>query len=165
MNSFENKIKKITLSPQFFDSFQKIGIITAEWNKDITESLYNASLQTLQKNGIPEERILSLWVPGAYELPVAAQKIALSHDISAIICIGCVIRGDTPHFDYICQAVTYGITKVMLQYNKPIIFGVLTTNTKKQAEERTIGIYGNKGTEFAISALKMIDAFINIGKK
>lgn len=135
---------------------KKFGIIVSEWNDEVTESLYNGALETLLKHGADRRNIFRKNVPGSFELPLAAQWLAQLDDIDAVICIGCVIQGETRHFDFICQAVAQGITDVGLKYNKPVIFGVLTPNTQQQALDRAGGKHGNKGDEAAITAIKML---------
>lgn len=135
---------------------KKFGIIVSEWNEEVTESLYNGALETLLKYGAERRHIYRKNVPGSFELPLAAQWMAQVDEIDAVICIGCVIQGETKHFDFICQAVAQGITQVGLKYNKPVIFGVLTPNTQQQALDRAGGKHGNKGDEAAISAIKML---------
>ncbi|WP_158855790.1 6,7-dimethyl-8-ribityllumazine synthase [Lunatibacter salilacus] len=135
---------------------KKFGIIVSEWNEEVTESLYNGALETLLKYGAERQHIYRKNVPGSFELPLAAQWMAQVDEIDAVICIGCVIQGETKHFDFICQAVAQGITEVGLKYNKPVIFGVLTPNTQQQALDRAGGKHGNKGDEAAITAIKML---------
>lgn len=134
----------------------KIAIVVAEWNAKITGALYEGALQTLLKHGVKEENIITMAVPGSFELTAAAE-ILLNRNTSldAVICIGCVIQGDTKHFDFICDAVANGITNVGIKHSKPVIFGVLTTNDEEQAIDRAGGKHGNKGDEAAITALKM----------
>ncbi len=133
----------------------KFGIVVSEWNFEITKSLSDAACQTLMKHGVRQENILKKFVPGSFELTLGAQFMAEYSEVDAIICVGCVIRGETSHFDYICQSVTHGITELNLIYNIPFIFGVLTTNTIQQARDRAGGKYGNKGDEAAVTAIKM----------
>jgi 6,7-dimethyl-8-ribityllumazine synthase len=135
----------------------KFGIVVTEWNRDITNKLYKAAYSTLIKHGAVKNHIITKNVPGCFELTFAASILAENMDVDAIICLGCVIQGETPHFRYICQSVTYGITKLNLIFNIPFIFGVLTTNTKQQAIERSGGKAGNKGIEAAITAIKMVE--------
>jgi len=134
----------------------KLGIVVSEWNYEITKPLSDAACQTLKKHGVREEDILKKLVPGSFELTLGAQFMAEYSEVDAIICVGCVIRGETPHFDYICQSVTHGITELNLAYNIPVIFGVLTTNTLQQARDRAGGKNGNKGDEAAVAAIKMV---------
>jgi 6,7-dimethyl-8-ribityllumazine synthase len=135
---------------------KKFGVIVSEWNDEVTESLFNGALETLLKHGASRENIFRKNVPGSFELPLAAQWMAQLDEIDAVMCIGCVIQGETRHFDFICQAVAHGITEVGLKYNKPVIFGVLTPNSQQHALDRAGGKHGNKGDEAAITAIKML---------
>ncbi|MCG8390813.1 MAG: 6,7-dimethyl-8-ribityllumazine synthase [Cytophagales bacterium] len=136
---------------------KRIDIIVTEWNHKITEALYKEAWATLIQNGAKKKNITRVNVPGSYELSLAAQWSAQQEDVAAIICLGCVIQGHTRHFEFICQAVAQGLTQVALKYNKPVIFGVLTTDNWKQAEERADGSVGNKGKEAALAAIKMLE--------
>ncbi len=138
-------------------SNKKFAIVVAEWNEDVTEPLFEGAYHALVKMGVKKSNIVRKNVPGSFELPLAAQWEAEKKDIAAVICLGCVIQGDTPHFDYVCQGVAYGIMKVNLKSNKPVAFGVLTTLTKKQAMERAGGKLGNKGEEAALTVVKMLE--------
>lgn len=135
----------------------KVAIVVAEWNEDITGALYEGAYQSLLAHGIKKQNIIRKSVPGTFELTLGSLWMAEQKDVHAVIALGCVIQGDTPHFDYICQAVAYGITEANLKTKKPVIFGVLTTLNKKQALERAGGKLGNKGEEAALTALKMLD--------
>jgi 6,7-dimethyl-8-ribityllumazine synthase len=135
---------------------KQFGIVVAEWNDEITEPLFDGAYSALLQLGAKKENIVRVNVPGSFELPLGAQRMADKKSIDAVICLGCVIQGDTPHFDYICQAVAYGIMKVSLKSNKPVAFGVLTTLNKKQALERAGGKLGNKGEEAAFTVVKML---------
>ena len=137
-------------------SGKTFAVLVSEWNEAITYALAEGAIATLKKQGVPDECIVQRTVPGSFELPLAAQKMASRNDIHAVICLGCVIRGETPHFDYVCQAVALGIKDVALKYDKPVIFGVLTTDTLAQAQDRAGGQHGNKGDEAAITAIKML---------
>jgi len=137
-------------------SAKKIAIVVAEWNDEITEALYEGAVQSLVSSGIKKANIVRKVVPGSFELSLGGLWMAEQKEIDAVICLGCVIQGETPHFDYICQAVAYGITEAGLRTKKPVIFGVLTTLNKTQALERAGGKYGNKGEEAAITALQML---------
>jgi len=137
-------------------SSTRFAIIVAEWNEAITDALYHGAVASLLAHGVKKENILRKNVPGSFELTLGAQWMAEREGIDAVICLGCVIQGETPHFDYICQAVAYGITEVGLKTNKPVVFGVLTTLTKQQAFDRAGGKYGNKGEEAALTAIKML---------
>lgn len=136
---------------------KKFAVIVSEWNEEVTESLYNGTLETLLKHGVKKENILRKNVPGSFELSLSAQWMAEKHEIDAVICLGCVIQGETRHFDFICEAVAHGLTLVSLKYNKPVVFGVLTPNTQQQALDRAGGKHGNKGDEAAITAIKMLN--------
>ena len=133
----------------------RFGIVVAEFNSDITSSLLSGTLTTLKKHGASDKNIVVKHVPGSFEPTLGAQFLAEYDDLDAVICLGCVIQGETPHFTYICQGVTYGITKLNLEYNIPFIFGVLTTLTHEQALERAGGKLGNKGDEAAVTAIRM----------
>ncbi|HLW20929.1 MAG TPA: 6,7-dimethyl-8-ribityllumazine synthase [Cyclobacteriaceae bacterium] len=135
---------------------KKFAVIVSEWNQEVTESLYNGAYETLIANGVRKENIIRKDVPGSFELSLAAQWMAEKTEIDAVVCLGCVIQGETKHFDFICDAVANGLTQVALKYNKPVIFGVLTPNTQQQALDRAGGIHGNKGDEAAITAVKML---------
>ena len=133
----------------------RFGIIVSDWNKDVTWSLLNGAVNTLKKHGAKDKEIIVKHVPGSFELTLGAQLIAENDDLDAVICLGCVIQGETPHFTFICQGVAQGITQLNMEYNIPFIFGVLTTNTLQQAVDRSGGKHGNKGDEAAITAIKM----------
>lgn len=135
---------------------KKIGIVVSEWNDQITDSLLSAANEVLLSHGAKAKNIFIKYVPGSFELPLAAQYLASQKNIEAVICLGCVIQGETRHFDFICEAVANGIINVSLKYNKPVIFGVLTTNNIQQALDRAGGKHGNKGEEAAITAIKML---------
>jgi len=134
----------------------KIGIVVAEWNSEITFAMKEGAVQTLREHGVKEDDIIVRHVPGSFELTAGAQMMAKNTSTDAIICIGCVIRGETPHFDYICQGVTFGLTQVSINMEIPVIFGVLTTNDLQQALDRAGGKHGNKGVEAAVTAIKMV---------
>lgn len=131
------------------------GIVVSEWNKDITQALLEGALKTLLNNGVEEKDIYIQYVPGSYELPFGAAKLLDKKRFDAVICLGCVVQGETRHFDFICDAVANGIMHVSLKNEIPVIFGVLTTNNQEQAIDRSGGKHGNKGVEAAITALKM----------
>jgi 6,7-dimethyl-8-ribityllumazine synthase len=133
----------------------RFGIVVSDWNKDVTWSLLEGAVSTLKKHGAKDKNIIIKHVPGSFELTLGAQFLAEYEDPDAVICLGCIIRGETPHFTYICQGVTQGITQLNLDYNIPFVFGVLTTDTYEQAIARAGGEYGNKGDESAITAIKM----------
>lgn len=136
-------------------SDMRFGIVVADWNREITWSLLDGAVKTLGRHGVTEDNIIVKHVPGSFELTLGAQFLAEYDDLDAVICLGCVIQGETPHFTYICQSVTQGITQLNMEYNIPFIFGVLTTLTERQAKDRSGGKLGNKGDEAAITAIKM----------
>ena len=135
-----------------------IGIVVSEWNDEITSNLCKGAVQTLLENNVPEENIKIQKVPGAFELPLGAQFLLKSQQLDGIITIAAVIQGETKHFDFVCQGATDGIMRVMLDFNTPISFCVLTDNTKEQSIARSGGEHGNKGIEAAVSLLQMIAA-------
>lgn len=135
---------------------RKIGIVYAEWNENITHALRDGAIKTLIDNGVEESDITVASVPGSFELIFGASQMVKSGCYDAVIAIGCVIRGDTPHFDYICEGVTAGLSKLNVEYDVPVIFGLITTNNLQQAEERSGGRLGNKGDECAVTALHML---------
>ena len=134
----------------------RIGIVVSEWNKEITKNLFEGAKDTLLQVGIPSKNISTQWVPGAFELPLGAQAMLESLSLDGIIAIGVVIQGETKHFDYVCSGTTQGIMDVMLKYNRPISFCVLTDNNLQQSIDRSGGKHGNKGIEAAVACLKMI---------
>lgn len=137
-------------------SEKKFAIVVSEWNQDVTDALYEGAYNTLLNYGAKAQNIVRAEVPGSFELSLGAQKMAQKAEIDAVICLGCVIQGETKHFDFICHAVAQGITNVSLKYDKPVIFGVLTPNNQDQALARAGGIHGNKGDEAAFTAIKML---------
>lgn len=134
-----------------------IGIVVSEWNDFVTYNLRDGAVETLLKEGIKEENIAIFYVPGAFELSFASMKLCKTNKFAAVIAIGNVIRGETPHFDYVCSGVTQGIKDCNILTNTPTIFCVLTDDTKEQSIARSGGNLGNKGVEAAVTALKMID--------
>ncbi len=142
----------------------RFAIVVAEWNAEVTEALFQGAYNTLIQYGASADNVLRGNVPGSYELTLAAQWFAERSDIDAVICIGCVIQGETKHNDYINHAVAQGFTNVSLKTGKPVIFGVLTPNTQQQALDRAGGIHGNKGDEAAMTAIKMLGLKSEIAK-
>lgn len=136
---------------------KKIGIVVSEWNYNITQSLLEGAVHTLEKFGVASDDILIEYVPGSFELTYGAKLLIERANVNAVIILGCVIQGETPHFSFVCNGVTNGTTELNLRYNIPVIFGVLTTDNLQQAEARSGGRHGNKGDEAAITALKMIE--------
>lgn len=137
-------------------SNKRFGIVVSEWNDTVTDALLKGAMDTLTEIGIKKEDIIVTYVPGTFELALGAQRLAQHNDLDAIITLGCVIQGETRHFDFICDAAANGIMQVGLQYDKPVIFGVLTTDNQQQALDRCGGKHGNKGVEAAITAIKML---------
>ena len=135
----------------------KFGIVVSEWNQHITGALLKGAVETLKKHGAKDENILIKTVPGSFELPFGAGQFIKQTDVNAVIALGCVIKGDTPHFDYVCMGATQGITQLNVTTDVPVIYGLITTNNLEQAEDRSGGKLGNKGDECAITAIKMID--------
>lgn len=134
----------------------RFGIVVATWNSEITERLLEGAVAGLLQAGCLESNIAVKHVPGTVELTLGAQFFAEYTDVDAVIVLGCVIQGDTRHFDFVCQSVTQGITQLMISWNMPIAFGVLTTNNQEQALDRAGGKLGNKGEEAAITAIQMV---------
>ena len=131
------------------------GVVVAEWNPEITGALLDGTVRTLEKHGAIPENIHIKTVPGSFELIYGAQQMTKNDGFDAIIILGSVIKGETPHFDYICQGVTYGIARLNASQNIPVIYGLLATNDLQQAKDRSGGRLGNKGDECAIDAIKM----------
>ena len=134
----------------------RFGIVVSEWNHEITLALKDGAYKTLINNGALPDNILISFVPGSYELTLGAQLQLETNAVDAVICLGCVIQGETRHFDFICDAVAQGVTNLNIKYNKPVIFGVLTPNNQQQAIDRAGGKHGNKGDEAAATAIKML---------
>ncbi|MEQ9298730.1 MAG: 6,7-dimethyl-8-ribityllumazine synthase [Cyclobacteriaceae bacterium] len=156
MASSEKNLSSYTDKNTSEVSNKKFAIIVSEWNDEITGALYQGVLDTLVEYGVQKTNIIKKDVPGSFELTLAAQWMAQLDDVDAVICLGCIIKGETKHDEYIANAVAQGVTNVGLKYNKPVIFGVLTPNTKQQALDRAGGKHGNKGDEAAITAIKML---------
>ncbi len=135
---------------------KKIAIVVSEWNSNITENLLQGAYDTLIKFGVSSQDISIRRVPGSFELTFGAKTLIEKIHPDALIMLGCVIQGETPHFTYVCQSVTQGATELNIKYDVPVIFGLLTTTTLEQAKDRAGGRHGNKGDEAAVTALKMI---------
>jgi 6,7-dimethyl-8-ribityllumazine synthase len=135
----------------------KFGIVVSEWNYEVTGALANGAVETLKKHGVQDEDISVRHVPGSFELTLGGQFFAEYTDVDAVILLGCIIQGETRHFDFICQGVAKGATDLNIKYNIPVIFGVLTTENQQQALDRAGGKLGNKGDEAAYTAIKMVD--------
>ena len=133
----------------------RFGIVVSEWNKDITHALYEGCFDTLVKHGVEPDNIRTVQVPGSFELPFGAKLLIANDKFDAVICLGCVIKGETSHNEYINQAVAGGLTNLSVLSSTPCIFGVLTPDTEEQALDRAGGKYGNKGVEAATTALRL----------
>ena len=133
----------------------RFGIVVSEWNPEITQNLHKGAIETLLDCGATQENIISWDVPGSFELVFGCKKMLETQNLDAIIAVGNVIQGETKHFDFVCDGVTQGIVDLNIKYNTPIIFCVLTDNTKQQSLDRSGGKLGNKGIECAVAAIKM----------
>jgi len=140
----------------------RIVIVCARFNETVTKALLSGALAALKERGVPVARIEVVWVPGSFELPLAASMSAARTDVAAVVCLGAVIRGETPHFEYVSEAAALGILRAGLDQHKPVTFGVLTTDTPEQAFQRAGGNVGNKGTDAANAALDMIETLQQI---
>lgn len=138
------------------------GIVVSEWNNNITGALLQGAYDTLTKHGANEEDITVMTVPGSFELVFGASQMVKSGKMDAVIAIGCVVRGDTPHFDYICEGTTQGLASLNERFDVPVIYGLLTCNNMEQAQDRAGGTLGNKGDECAVTAIKMVDYYRKI---
>lgn len=141
----------------------RIAIVVSRWNQHITDNLLKGALASLERQGIADDHITTYRVPGAFELPLAAQKLACQSQVEGIVTLGCVIRGDTPHFDYVCSETTRGIGQVSLESGIPIGFGLLTCDNLEQAVARSSDNRENKGEEATLTVLEMISLFRQIG--
>lgn len=133
----------------------RFALVVSEWNITITDALRRGAKETLLKHGVADSDILEAWVPGSFELASGAQFLLKKGGLHGVICLGSVVRGETPHFDFVCQGTTQGIMAVGLKFSVPVIFGVLTDDTLEQAQDRSGGKHGNKGIDCAVAALKM----------
>jgi 6,7-dimethyl-8-ribityllumazine synthase len=134
---------------------RRFALVVSEWNRNITDALRQGARDTLLRYGVAEADIEEVWVPGSFELASGAQYLLERGDLHGVICLGSVVRGETPHFDFVCQGTTRGIMDVGLKYGRPVIFGVLTDDTLQQALDRSGGKHGNKGVDCAVAVLKM----------
>ena len=135
----------------------RVGIVASRFNEIIVNKLLGGAVDGLVRHGVEEERITAAWVPGAFEIPVAAQRMAKSGKYDAVICVGAVIRGDTSHYDYVCNEVSTGIAQVSMATGVPVLFGILTTENIEQAIARAGSKAGNKGYDCALSAVEMVN--------
>lgn len=134
----------------------KFGIVVSEWNPEVTGALRDGAIKTLREFGCNDDNIIVRYVPGTFELPMGARFFAEHTDVDGVIALGCVVKGETPHFDYVCMGATQGITNVMQEWDMPVAFGVLTTLDQQQALDRAGGRLGNKGDEAAAAVIKMV---------
>ncbi|MCR5638326.1 MAG: 6,7-dimethyl-8-ribityllumazine synthase [Lachnospiraceae bacterium] len=140
----------------------RVGIVASRFNSFIVEKLLDGAVDGLVRHGVAEENITACWVPGAFEIPLVAQKMAAMEKYDAVICVGAVIRGSTSHYDYVCNEVSKGIATASLQTKKPVLFGVITTENIEQAIERSGSKAGNKGYECALAAIEMVNVLDQI---
>ncbi|MCB0794145.1 MAG: 6,7-dimethyl-8-ribityllumazine synthase [Flavobacteriales bacterium] len=134
----------------------RLALLVSEWNREVTQALCTGALETLRKYGVREEDLFLQWVPGSFELALAAKQLVSTKGLDGALCLGSIVRGETPHFDYVCQATALGIMNAGLDLGRPIIFGVLTDDTMEQARDRSGGKHGNKGIDCAVALLKMV---------
>ncbi len=142
----------------------RVAVVASRFNRTITKALLEGALDLLRRHGAPEDDLSVTWVPGAFELPLAARRLASSGEVDAVVCVGAVIRGDTPHFDFVAQGAAAGIGRAALDTGIPIAFGVLTTDDTEQAAERAGGKLGNKGAEAAAVAVEMANLLAGLPK-
>jgi 6,7-dimethyl-8-ribityllumazine synthase len=135
---------------------RRFALVVSEWNREITDALRHGARETLLKHGVVEADIVETWVPGSFELALGAQLLLEKGGLDGVICLGSVVRGETPHFDFVCQGATQGIMAVGLKFGLPVIFGLLTDDTMQQALDRSGGKHGNKGVDCAVAVLKMV---------
>jgi len=155
MSSKDNNLSNYKIEAIESADNLKVGIVVSEWNEDITATLLQGAIDTLKKHNVKDKNIHTVTVPGSYELPMGAKLLLTKYSLDTVICLGCVIKGETDHDKYINTAVASGIMNLGLMSNKPIIFGVLTPNDQQQAKDRAGGKFGNKGVEAATTALRM----------
>lgn len=136
---------------------RRFALVVSAWNREITDALRSGARETLLKHDVAEADIVETWVPGSFELAAGAQFLLERGDLHGVICLGSIVRGETPHFDFVCQGTTQGIMDVGLKFSVPVIFGVLTDNDMQQARDRSGGRHGNKGVECAVAALQMAE--------
>jgi 6,7-dimethyl-8-ribityllumazine synthase len=154
----KTNLSQFSITPAFKNKNVKIGIVVSEWNEEITNALKEGALTFFKEAGIASRNISICSVSGSFELPFGASVLMNSdEDIDGVICLGCIIQGETRHFEFIAQAVANGIMRIAQDYGTPVIFGVLTCDTMEQAQERAGGKHGNKGVEAAHTCLKMIE--------
>lgn len=135
---------------------RRFALVVSEWNREITDALRRGARETLLKHGAAEADLVEVWVPGSFELALGAQLLLEKGGLDGVVCLGSVVRGETPHFDFVCQGATQGIMAVGLKFGLPVIFGLLTDDTMQQALDRSGGKHGNKGVDCAVAVLKMV---------
>jgi len=140
----------------------KIAIVVSRFNEEVTTKLYEGAVQRLRELQFAEEHVTVVWVPGAVEIPIVAKQLARTDQYEVIICLGAVVRGETTHYDYVCDQVSRGCQRVALKYDIPVIFGVLTTENEEQAFARAGGAHGNKGSDAVDAALEMVSVLTQI---
>lgn len=154
----------VTHEGSFEGRHLRVAVVASRFNEAIVERLVEGALDCLSRHGVPDEFVSTTWVPGAFELPTAAKRLAASGNVDAVVCLGAVIRGDTAHFDFVAGEAARGITQAALETGVPITFGVLTTDTVEQASDRAGGKMGNKGFEAALAAIEMANLFESLPK-
>ena len=154
----------ITYEGSFEGRHLRVAVVASRFNESIVERLVEGALDCLVRHGVPDGYVSTTWVPGAFELPMAAKRLAASGNVDAVVCLGAVIRGDTAHFDFVAGEAARGITQAALETGVPITFGVLTTDTVEQASDRAGGKMGNKGFEAALAAIEMANLFESLPK-
>ena len=154
-----------TIEGKLIGENMKVAIVAARFNEFITGKLISGAMDALVRHGVPEENVDLIWVPGAFEIPLLAKMAAKKKEYDAVICLGAVIRGSTPHFDYVCSEVSKGVAQVSMQEEKPVIFGVVTTDSIEQAIERAGTKSGNKGFEAGMAAIEMIQVLRALEEK
>lgn len=153
-----------TITGKMSAAGKRFGIVAGRFNELVTSRLLEAAIDTLQRHGASESDLTVAWVPGAFEIPLVAQRMAQTGRVDAVICLGCVIRGETPHFDHVAGACSSGVAGAAISTGIPVIFGVLTTDTLEQALARAGSKAGNKGADAAAAAIEMIGVLAEIGK-
>jgi 6,7-dimethyl-8-ribityllumazine synthase len=153
-----------TISGKLDASGRRFGVVAARFNEFITTRLVEGALDALTRHGADPTAIIQAWAPGSFELPLLAKRLAQARPLDAVICVGCLIRGQTPHFDYIASSCAKGIGQVALELGKPVVFGVITADTLEQAIDRAGGKAGNKGAEAALAAIEMVNVLDRLAK-
>jgi 6,7-dimethyl-8-ribityllumazine synthase len=154
---------EVTIDTERDASTLRVVVVCARFNEIVTQRLLDGALEALRSHGAGDHAIEVAWVPGSFELPVAAQQAAARPDVNAVICLGAVIRGETPHFEFVSQAAASGILRASMDSGKPVTFGVLTTDTVEQAFDRAGGKVGNKGADAALAAVEMVHLLTRLG--